>query len=316
MEVGIPHIVKQDRLGLTVELKLPDGKVIRFPANDEREMRQLAKGYMRDYADDSKPKRYIPTNRRTPTYKQLSSRRRIDRAYTEKEVKRIANAIYIAATTSAVRAHKRTLDEIAGQLVKDSTMNAGFNEYTGNLYNSYQATVISNGNVTSTYHPTPHKGYVMNGGRRKRGVWVKKGDSRWSPLMKQRHAFKVKSQGPRLTGMNKKSRKSGDGIRIRFLKSYEKNPTDRGYNDLSIAKSSKSAQFRIGYMQKGGGGGIIRSGIVMENTAPYADAVNMRYTVLNHSTPRRIAGRYGGKGANLARILTKRALKEAGFNVK
>ena len=69
-------------------------------------------------------------------------------------------------------------------------------------------------------------------------------------------------------------------------------------------------------MQKGGGGGTIRSGIVMENTAPYADAVNMRYTVLNHSTSRRIARIYGGKGANLARILTKRALKEAGFNVK
>lgn len=315
-----PKIIKRTRIGLEVELKLPSGKVITFPANDEKEMMSLARGYMRDYKEDNKAPRYIPTNRRTPTYKQLSARKRINRAYTEKEVKKIGDAIYVATTTGAIVAHKRTLDQIAEELLKQTLFSAEFNEYTGNLYNSYQTTVISNGKVTNVYRPKPHTGYVMQGGRRKRGVWIKKGNSRWSPLMKERHRIKVKSQGPRLPGMGNKSRKSGDGIRIRFLKSYEKNPTATGYSDLGMQKSigngARNPQFRIGRMQQGGGDGLVRSGIVVENTAPYADAVNLRYNVLKHSTERRVHSKYGGKGANLVRIMTKRMLKDAGFNVK
>lgn len=277
-----------------VNLTLPSGKKIQFYVSSEKDIEREVKEMMRLEVD-----RYIPERRRTPSYKQLSSRKRINRAFTDKEIKAFINGAFIGAVGGSIKAHKRTLDEAAAELIKNATMSAEFNDYTGNLYNSYQVTVVSNGKITNVVSPeNPKKGLVFPGKRK----------GRWSPLLTKRHG--LPKLGPKLK----------NGTSIRYLHKYEKYPSEKGYDDLglkkSVSRNGKSPQLRVGYMQEGGGGGLIKSAIVLSNNAPYADAVHLRRNVIKHASARRITNKYGGKGANLARVMTKRMLKEAGFNVK
>lgn len=288
-----------------VNLTLPSGKKIQFYVNSEKDIEREVKEMMRLEVG-----RYIPEKRRTPSYKQLSSRKRINRAFTNKEVKSFVNGVYIGAIGGSIKSHKISLDELARELIKNTTMSAEFNDYTGNLYNSYQATVVSNGRITNVLSPeNPKKGLVFNGKRK----------GRWSPLLTRRHS--ISKLGPKLK----------NGTSIRYLHKYEKYPSEKGYDDLGLKKSIstrgrkslaktgkkiKSPQFRVGSMQEGAGDGLIRTAIVLSNNAPYSDAVNLRKSVIKHATSRRVLNKYGGKGANLARVMTKRMLKEAGFNVK
>lgn len=262
--------------------------------------------------------RYKATRQPAQTYAQLNKKRVKSSEYTKKEIKKILDGIYIGAIGGAISSHKMTLDDAARAMLNQVLSNIKFNDYTGNLYNSYQANVISNGRLTTVLRPAvPKKGLVFPGGRRKRGDFIRtnkkgqhvKNPSRWSPLLTERHK---PSKGTKLK----------NGTRIRYLHKYEKSPNTNGYSDLGLSsgystkKGGRSPQLRIGRLQGSAGGGLIRSGIVLENTAPYADAVQLRYEVLNGSIPRRVYGKYGGKGATLARVVTKRILKEAGFNVK
>lgn len=310
------RVIKDERSSggdMLIQLTMPSGRFVRYYARDPEQAQSRADYFLSGGQYDDSFNRYSASTRRTPTYKQLSKRKRENKAFDEKEIKDIVDDIYLSTIKAAIGAHTITLDQIANEMISRATADAGFNEYTGNLYNSYQATVVSNNSLVKVLRPSPHRGIIAFGGRRKKGVWIKSGDSRWSPLMKERHPFP--KQGPRLPGARKKSRKSGDGVRIRFLKKYEKSVSDDGYSEDTIMNSFGSANFRFGYLQ-GGGDGLVRSGILLENTAPYADAVHIRYRVLNKAMPRTIIGKYRNKGTNLIRVMTKRALKAAGFNIK
>lgn len=259
--------------------------------------------------------RYIASVKRTPTYADLSKKKNKTAQYAAKELKQIADNIGFVTQMTAHMIRKKTLYEIAGEGLLQATRSAEFNEYTGNLYNSYNAVVISNGKITHSFGPDPtHEGSIGYGGRRKRGVWIKSGDSRWSPLRIQRHA--PSKQGPRMGGTGKnKGRKSGNGLRIRFLKSYENNPSKFGYRDLALGISNMP--YHYGLLKVGGKRDHrIKSGVIIQNTAPYSGAVQMRYNVLRYASIRGLASKYTGKGTQLMRVMTKRALKEAGFNVK
>lgn len=259
--------------------------------------------------------RYAATVKRTPTYADLSKNKRKESQYTRRELKKIADNIGLVTQVTAHAIRKKTLFEIAEEGLSQAVNSAEFNEYTGNLYNSYNAVVISNGKVTHSFGPSPtHEGSIGYGGRRKRGVWIKTGNSRYSPLRIQRHA--PSKQGPRMSGMGKNgSRKSGNGLRIRFLKSYEKNPSKFGYRDLALGISNMP--YLHGLLKVGGTRDYrIKSGIIIQNTAPYSGAVQMRYNVLRQASIRGLASKYTSNGTQLMRVITKRALKQAGFNVK
>lgn len=259
--------------------------------------------------------RYIASVKRTPTYADLSKKKSKTAQYSAKELKKIADNIGFVTQMTAHVIRKKTLYEIAEEGLMQATRSADFNEYTGNLYNSYNAVVISNGKITHSFGPSPtHEGTIGYGGRRKRGVWIKAGDSRYSPLRIQRHS--PSKQGPRMSGMGgKSSRKSGNGLRIRFLKSYEKNPSKFGYRDLALGVSNMP--YHYGLLKVGGKRDHrIKSGVIIQNTAPYSGAVQMRYNVLRYASIRGLASKYTGKGTQLMRVMTKRALKNARFNVK
>ena len=260
--------------------------------------------------------RYKATVRRTPTYAQLNKKGRKEEQYTRKELKAILDSISFVAQASMHYAKKKTLYDVAEESLIIATRNAGFNEYTGNLYNSYNAAVMHNGRIVFSFGPsTPHKGTVDNtSGRRARGVWIKKGNSRFSPLRINRHP--LPKQGPRMGGTGKnKSRKSGNGHPIRFLKEYEKNPSKFGYRDLALGMSSLTHMH--GLLDIGGKRDHrIKSGVIVQNTAPYSGAVERRYNVLSASTIRNLPSKYTSKGTQLIRVITKRSLKKAGFDIK
>jgi hypothetical protein len=305
-----------------IKLHLPSGQVVNIHHDlhaDAASIEARINEWAKDWGGRYGLGRYRATRQRPLTYAQLNKKRIKSSEYTKREIKKILDGIYLGTIGGAIGSHKITLDDAARAMLNQELSNIKFNDYTGNLYNSYQANIISNGRLTTVLRPAePKKGLVFPGGRRKRGDFIRtnkkgqhvKNPSRWSPLLTERHK---PSKGTKLK----------NGTRIRYLHKYEKSPNAKGYSDLGLSsgystRGGRSPQLRIGRLQGSSnkGSGLIKSGIVLENTAPYADAVQLRYQVLNNSLARRVHGKYGGKGATLARVMTKRMLKEAGFNVK
>lgn len=253
--------------------------------------------------------RYQATKRRTPSYKELSRRKRIDRTYLEREIRELTSKAYIAASGGAVAGYVRTLDSIAEELLGSEMALSKFNMYSGNLHNSYQASVFTNGQLTKIVTPNPPKTGSMDYGPKGARYFLLQG--------KPRHPIHPKS------AKNK-----------RYPKKSEKNPSDIGYRDIGFVNQrfkikGKGSKSRSGRAMIGGWqdtsasrnspasrNNLIRSGIVIENTAPYADAVNLRYRVLKFAQARNIASKYDAKGHSLIRVATQKVIKAAGFSIK
>ena len=232
-------------------------------------------------------KEQFSTTIRKPTYRELSRRNWKGKEYSEKELKRELSKVQIAALGGAFSQHVAAMEEMSHDLLKNAIYASKFNEYTGNLANSYVATVVSNGKVVHQYHLNRPRGKIYH---TKRG-------KRYSYLMSDIHP-----RSPKDRTLNGKD--------IRYLKKWETEKED-AYRSKSMLHSK--GNFRIGYIQGGSGDGRVRSGIVIENTAPYASAVHRRYRVLANSTPRTVRGKWGGKYEGLVRVATLRTLRKIGI---
>ena len=248
-------------------LKLPSGKTIKITYGGKRDAASV-EAFINEWIEawGSKYglyKRYKATRQRPPTYAQLKKKRSKSLEYTIKEIKDFFDSVYIHLIGGSIGSHKINIEDTAKIMLNQTLSMVNFNDYTGNLYNSYQATVVSNGKVTHVLRPAaPKKGLVFEGGRRKKGVFVKKNKkgenvknpSRWSPLLTERHS---PSRGAKL---------KENGKRIRYLNKYEKNPNIKGYSELGLSSGystkngGRSPQLRIGRLQGSSnkGSGLIR----------------------------------------------------------
>lgn len=313
------RIIKRDRFQIVAQLTLPSGRFIRFYARDEDHAKSRADSFLNGAQYDDSYNRYTARNKKKKvvTYKDLRKKTRENTAANIEDTKRFLDGVSACAAKALLTAHITSENRAAQAALKSVMREAEFNEYTGNLYNSYRATIVSNGEVVDYIYPDkPHMGKVHHTRKTKKG----RGINRYSPIMKRRHPVPLRE--PRLVLNVKRRNNMPKGLNnrkiVRYLKRYEKNPSEKGYNELGVKTPGGGAKLRIGYLQPGAGGGIIRSGVILENTAPYADAVHVRHNVLKKSLAKRVYNKEyaGGKGANLLRVLTKRTLKEAGYDIK
>lgn len=264
--------------GYYAYIKTIDGKSISIQGDTAKEVE-------RDAIEIIKEQFSAPI--RKPTYRELSRRNWKGKEYFEKELKRELSKVQIAALGGALSQHVAALEDISHELLTSSVQARKFNDYTGNLVNSYVATVVSNGKVVHQYHVDSPRGDIHH---TKRG-------KRYAYLMSDNHPTSPKDRT--LNGKN-----------IRYLKKWETEKQD-AYRNKSMMHSK--GNYRIGYIQGGSGDGKVRSGIVIENTAPYASAVHRRYRVLANSTPRIVHGKWGGKYEGLVRVATLRMLRKVGI---
>lgn len=264
--------------GYYAYIKTVDGKNISIQGDTAKEVE-------RDVIEIIKEK--FSASIRKPTYRELSRRNWKGKEYVEKELRQELSKRQIAAIGGALSQHVAAMESISHDLLKSAIYASKFNEYTGNLTNSYVATVVSNGKVVHQYHIEHPKGKIHH---TKRG-------KRYAYLMAENHPTSPKDRT--LNGKN-----------IRYLKKWETENKD-SYRSKSMLHSK--GNFRIGYIQGGSGDGRVRSGIVIENIAPYASAVHRRYRVLADSTPRTVHGKWGGKYEALVRVATLRMLRKVGI---
>lgn len=259
-------------------IKTIDGKQIKIQGDTAKEVERDAIEIIKEQ---------YSTSIRKPTYRELSRRNWKGKEYVENELKRVLSKVQIAALGGALSQHIATLEGISRDLLNSEIQSKKFNDYTGNLANSYVATVVSNGKVVGQYYMNIPKGKIHH---TKRG-------KRYAYLMLENHPTSPKDRT--LNGKN-----------IRYLKKWETENKD-SYRSKSMLHSK--GNFRIGYIQGGSGDGRVRSGIVIENTAPYASAVHRRYRVLANSTSRTVHGRWGNKYEGLVRVATLRTLRKVGI---
>lgn len=294
-------------LGIELKITLPNGEVITVYEPEGTNLDKAVKQYVRDYLN--KDDRYIATNPRTRTYKELRNRGRIDRQYTERDIRALTSKAYKAAIGGAVLGYVRTMSSIAEELLENEMLRAKFNSYTGNLYNSYKASVISNGKLTSVVTPKQTKKGSVHYGRF---------GGRYSPVLGgKNHPIKA-------------SHFKKNGVHIRYLKKREKDPSENGYLDISFTNrfggrtKGTKGKAMIGNLQEispkrgveGKRNSLLRTGIIVENAAPYSAAVNRRYNVLKHATERSAKSKYEAKGVSLIRVASQKIIKEAGFSIK
>lgn len=214
------------------------------------------------------------------------------RAYNAKDIKRLFGGVNEALNRAIANTAYHGMQAIGREMLSRVVNNRGaFNNYTGNLLNAYQASIIFGRQIMTVVYNDAPKNKVMYTKNGKRYALLQK------PL---RHNVTRK----------KREREGHIGKRIsnrRYIRTYELND---GYRQFGI----KGGAF--GYSQKGAGGGRVQSGIVIENTAPYADMVNRRYRVLNQASVGLGMNRWGRQYSKLFAVASKKELVAAGFKIK
>jgi hypothetical protein len=202
----------------------------------------------------------------------------------------------------------KSLEEIAPSfLAYVATTEPGFNDYTGNLADSYAATLfIRRKYVKTFYHSTNRHGEIHHGPRG--GRWV-------ALLPPARHNIRRKTLLDEETRRIYRHRHEWavyDASKAkRYLKKWEKEGGYKGKRTAVKGNASYSAsRFGSPYAQN-----FLR----IENHAPYAEMVQQgkggthkHYRVLRGSAVYNITK----KATALVKAVTLRELKEAGFKVK
>lgn len=207
------------------------------------------------------------------------------------------------------------LEKLAQPLVDEIAENeARYNDYTGNLVNSYSATVFVQRNPKKTvYHESGSRAVVHH----------TPNGAKWVYLTKERHGLPSVEEiqktiqyswGTREITYKNRNRHGRKSRKKRYLKRWEKLT---GYRRSVFKRSSYSAL--------GGGSAQAKNFIIVENQAPYADWVqrgvynplshrrNHRYNVLGNSIVMR---NKKGRMTDMIRYATIEQLKKAGFKVK
>lgn len=216
------------------------------------------------------------------------------RAYNAKDIKRLFGGVNKALNRAIANTAYHGMQAIGKEMLSRVVNNRGaFNNYTGNLLNAYQASIIYGRQIMTV---------VYNDAPRNKVMYTRNG-KRYALLQKPPRHSVTRKKRVRLESIGK-----GKRIRNRrYLRTYELND---GYRQFG----TKGGAF--GYSQKGAGGGRVQSGIVIENTAPYAEMVNRRYRVLNQASVGLGMNRWGRQYSRLFAVASKKELVAAGFKIK
>ena len=233
------------------------------------------------------------------------------RQYVESDIKRMFNQICLAANGVSIAAHAYAMEELAQKMIDSvsrlSSKGRNFNSYTGNLRNSYVASVIHNKSVKMRVRPAVKSKvgkieYGKNGGR-------------YAEIIDKHHAVSGFIYKNKKKGIRYKTKKylKKEGRIVRYLRKWEK---EDGYLNNATAGYRNWSKINRGALQSPNTGGI-RSAIVIENVAPYSDSVQRKhYRVLENASAESVIGDVTLKQRQLIRVATKRMLKEAGFIIK
>ena len=229
------QIFKTSYGSFSAKIKNIDGHVITLEGD-------TAKSIEADVIDILK-ERHKP---RAKTYRELSRRNWKGKEYFDKELKRILGNVQIATVGGAVAKHVKSLEEVSHELIREALSARKYNDWTGNLSNSYVATVVTNGKVTHKYHIKQSRNKIKYG--KKRGT---------------RYVELMFGDNHNVAALNRKfGRYYGVGA-IRYLKKWEVDRED-AYRNLSMMHAMKKGSYRIGYIQGGTGDGRVQSGVTVE----------------------------------------------------
>lgn len=198
-----------------------------------------------------------------------------------KDLKRIFGVIDEATKRAIYEGGYRGMFALGKELLSNVTFQRKFNSYTGNLMDAYQATIVTQGK--------PIKKIFLDDVKKNEVLRTKNG-KRYAMLQepaKHTRFGKIRE--------NRKGEKLGKKIwrKRRYLRSYELN---NGYRKYGLNSGSE-----------------IVSGIVIENTAPYAEMVNRRYRVLQQSSARKGMTRWRKQYSKLVLVAARKEFKAAGL---
>lgn len=198
-----------------------------------------------------------------------------------KDIKYLFNGIDKATKRAIAEGGYRGMFALGKELLSTVTRQRKFNSYTGNLMDAYQATIVTQGLPIKKIFYEANKNKVLRTKNGKRYAMLQE------PAKHTRFG-KIRE--------NRKGEKWGKKInrKRRYLKSYELN---NGYRKYGMNTPMN---------------GIV-SGVVIENTAPYAEMVNRRYRVLQQSSAINGMIRWKRQFSKLILVATRKEFKAAGL---
>lgn len=226
--------------------------------------------------------------------------------YTSNELRAITQGINKAVRASGSVAVQLASPNIAGAILQSIHRDSKFNIYSGNLSHSYQAVIITGRKAKQIV------GIGEIADIRRNNVEEPDSGVRFATLQQERHPIRAgKSSNVK---RYKKTHKYVHAKKKRYLKSWEKS---EGYAGNRIHTVSNKRKFGFYQLDKGKlTGGRIQSAIIVENIAPYAEMVHLRFgNVLRRGVSAKTS-QFGTKLKGMYRIITMDVLKKAGFTVK
>lgn len=210
----------------------------------------------------------------------------------------------MASTAGIAVANIKITNDVARRLLKNTYKSRGnFNTYTGNLERAYKATIVRARNIVDTVYldKTPKGNEVVSSERLGRNiVW----------LYKQRHPLgTIRQNSYRRWKKKRAGRLANDRYKrqpYRYFKTWE---NKSGYRSRGIASAGRTRMSGFGYFTQGKTARV-QSGILIENSAPYAAAVTAAgYPVI----PGGMATLYRSRGMHYgeARGISVKMLKAA-----
>lgn len=222
------------------------------------------------------------------------------RLYNEKDIKRLFNNVQAAVVGATIAARSATMDGMADDLLKQEVSKAQYDEYTGNLTGSYNATIVQKRRIVYIKSFAKFVDYnrIARHKGPKGGVYVFRRHSK--------HHGPAQRRSPNRLNVKNKKKGTIEKKDVRYIRSWE---SERyGYNPMLA--------YRGMYLYPGrlqGGDGRMQSGIIINNSAPYASAVHRRNgrRVLNNGSVMKVASKWNQKGVGLFRVASKSILQRA-----
>ena len=216
----------------------------------------------------------------------------------------------MASSAAAAAVNVKVTEESAKKLLANVYNQRGkYNTYTGNLERAYMATVVSGRKAKKTYYldDTP-QGFPPIQSKRSSRLIVYLYKMSHEPTAVIENIYKQYKGGRRLTP-KRDNRRRYKRTPYRYFKKWERKD---GYRMKSILAGRGGHVSGFGRMA-GDKLNRVQSGIIIENTAPYAGAVQAKgYHVLpTNAVLRSYSVREGHRQQQMAMILTKNMLHAA-----
>lgn len=214
---------------------------------------------------------------------------------------------YKAAAATAMGMSVRLTEQAGADLLAMMYNKRGpFNTYSGNLERAYMATVVQGRNIV--------KRVRIKGTPKGNPFYTATNAHRAVKLFFERHPIgKIRSNkyGRRSAKFNNsKYDRYYDRVRYRYKKRFE---NEAGYTGNSLLQGMSRSPY-FGYDAATGADNRIQSGVLVENLAPYAGAVQAAgYPVIYGGIARSYKQRLHSQQKQLSATITKRMLKAAGL---